>query len=335
MSLTTANKLAACIAGCALAAGAIASGGLGYKSAPWPFVWLDVAVVCFIAALPLAALLTIALFHKRPRHGAVLAVCALELAVLIVVPRLYIHARCRRDLAQIDGLLAQSRFGEARLLVHRVLALERHAVINGTPLSVLAAEVDRVVEQIEARVAVQPHLQASNDALVEQARYLAMLGRVNEALGVLGRSPALDDHPPACNLRGTIYETQEQWRLARYWYARGNGAWAAAHTTDNTAGQAQALIGIALCERKLGRIGEAETNWQELLRLSPTADSHFLAAQFYEDTQQAAKALHHANIAAQLAPERYKRAGQELIDKLQTSHFGCLGVFRTSPGLNR
>jgi hypothetical protein len=63
-----------------------------------------------------------------------------------------------------------------------------------------------------------------------------------------------------------------------------------------------------------------------VLALAPTAESHFLLAQFYEDTQQAMKAEAHARQAMILDRRRYLAEGQNLIDKLITLHFGCWGV---------
>jgi len=60
------------------------------------------------------------------------------------------------------------------------------------------------------------------------------------------------------------------------------------------------------------------------LTLAPDADSHFLLAQFYEDTQQTASARRHAQRAVALAPERYQERAEQLLNKLATFHFGCL-----------
>ena len=75
------------------------------------------------------------------------------------------------------------------------------------------------------------------------------------------------------------------------------------------AGVLRATTGIAYCLRKLGRYAEAEVAYREVLALSPTADSHFLLAQFYEDAQQAGKAREHARRAIELAPDRYPKDG--------------------------
>jgi hypothetical protein len=76
----------------------------------------------------------------------------------------------------------------------------------------------------------------------------------------------------------------------------------------------------------LGHYARAETAYQQLLALSPTADTHFLLAQFYEDVQRTSLAAEHARRAMALAPERYQQPGEQLLDKLVTLHFGCWGL---------
>ncbi len=88
----------------------------------------------------------------------------------------------------------------------------------------------------------------------------------------------------------------------------------------------QAVTGIAFCQRKLGNKPAAATAYQELLGLAPTADTHFLLAQFYDDTQQAALADQHARKAISLDPARYAERGGQLIDKLRTTQFSCWAI---------
>jgi hypothetical protein len=89
----------------------------------------------------------------------------------------------------------------------------------------------------------------------------------------------------------------------------------------------QALRGIGYCARKAGRTSQAEAAYQALLKTSPTADSHFLAAQFYEDAQATSLALRHVRQAMALDPRRFGESGRTLVNKLQTAHFGCWGVY--------
>jgi tetratricopeptide (TPR) repeat protein len=151
-----------------------------------------------------------------------------------------------------------------------------------------------------------------------------MLGRTDDALTALeGMTDA-----EAENLRATIRESRGDWAEALDSYTAAKAAWeAAAPSRPRAEGLLRATTGVAYCQRKLGRYDEAEAAYREVVKLAPTADSHFLLAQFYEDAQQTEPAREHARRAMALAPARYERRGKELIDKLAAYHFGCLGVF--------
>ncbi|HVW01990.1 MAG TPA: hypothetical protein VHB77_16675, partial [Planctomycetaceae bacterium] len=97
--------------------------------------------------------------------------------------------------------------------------------------------------------------------------------------------------------------------------------------SSTEAHRVRALGGIGYTERKLGHLREAEAAWLQALELRPTADLHFLVAQFYRDTQQAAAAHQHIVRAIELAPERYREEGHRLTEELMTSHFGCAAVW--------
>ena len=102
---------------------------------------------------------------------------------------------------------------------------------------------------------------------------------------------------------------------------------------------ARAVTGVAFCERKRGHLREAEAAWQELLSLAPTAetqaDAHFLLAQFYDDTQQTEKSQFHVQQAMKLDPEQYVEPGRQLLSKLVTSHFGCVGIINSPSTISR
>jgi len=327
-SLLVAHALAAFAGGAALCSMAIAT-GLGAPDAmPAPFIWRDVALVYFLAALPLAATLAAAVTAQLQWSSHSWAILLFETIVLLAVPQLYIRARCEHDGHRAAELARQSRFAEASGLMRQILALQPKAAWNGQPLSLASANINQVLREIEVRVAASLPNGATDEERISRAQHLAMLGRTNDALTILASSPALAASPAASNLRGTIHETQNRWRPAREWYAKAKVAWQPLPDSPaRTTGLSQAVTGIAFCERKLGRLREAEAAWRELLTLSPTADTHFLLAQFYEDTQQAGKARFHAQQAMQLDPQRYQVQGRRLIDKLVTSHFGCAGVF--------
>jgi tetratricopeptide (TPR) repeat protein len=319
--------LAAAVA-CVTVIGYAASGALGWQSAPAPFVWRDVALVCFLAALPLAASLTALMVRTSRLDQQFAAVVAVEAIVLVLVPWLYIEARLRNDTVRVAGLVEQSRFGEARELVTRLLILGPNASWKGRPLREAAFHLDAVVRGIEQRVAAPVASDATAEDRLRRSRDLAMLGDTSMAIAMIQQSPSLADTPEACNLLGTVYETRGEFSAGRDWYGRARRAWQSrGDSPERTAGLVQAMTGVGYCERKLGRLQEAEAAYQERLALLPTAESHFLLAQFYEDTQQTAKAREHARQATKLDP-RYERSAQQLIDKLATVHFGCWGLFK-------
>lgn len=265
---------------------------------------------------------------------------ALALAILAVIPAVFVDARVRHDLKLLTELLEQARLGEASELTGRIAALQPSADWQGRPIAALGRELDRTVADLRSRAAVPLPDSAGPLARVDRARDLAILGDTDAALNVLSdrRIAAIED-PEVMNLRGTIHETRSEWKAARDWYRRAR--WASEGLPASEAGLAtllQAQRGIAYAERKAGRTPEAEAAYRELLALSPTADTHFLLAQFYEDGQQADLARTHARRAMDLDPRRYAREGRQLIDKLQTVHFGCFSTFqaeRSSGGSGR
>jgi tetratricopeptide (TPR) repeat protein len=287
----------------------------------------DVWLVQIACALPLAMALAGLLRHRTAAPGMAAWAWVAPALLAIVVPWIYREARWRHDLRELQGLLEQSRLGEAQPLAAMLLRLDNRATLAGVPLEHLVGEIDAAVIALQARVAEPLDADTSDEDRINRAQDLAMLGRTGEALRVLAASTALADSPTACNLRGTIHETRRAWRQAREWYGRGKTAWVnGPDSPQRTAGLVQAATGIGFAERKLGRYREAEAAYQHVLALSPTADSHYLLARFYEDTQQAGKAQQHARAAMALDPERYTQPARELIDKLVTLHFGCWGV---------
>jgi hypothetical protein len=319
---TKTHAIAAAVAGAAVVGSAIVPGH-------------DIMVVCLAAGLPLAASLLALALSRGVWSKDLLAVLTVELAVLLLFPRFYIFVRCQHDTGRVVELAEQSRIGEARALAHEVLSLSPQATWNGMSLKLAADNLDGAAREIEQRINGPLPNDADVDRCLARARDLAMLGRTNDALQTLDAAPGASDSPEASNLRGTIYETRGAWREARKEYRRVESGWREREvSTQRTAGLVRAVTGIAFCERKLGRLREAEAAWLKRLELSPTAESNFLLAQFYEDTQHTQKASFHAEEAMRLAPERYAQKGRQLLDKLVTSHFGCLGVFRaeSSPG---
>ena len=270
---------------------------------------------------------------RLPNAGAIPT--SLAVAVLFILPAVYTEARCRNDRHRLAGFLQQSRLGEAHALAQGLLLIKPDAIWEGEPLQQSALRIERSVLELEGRVAKSLPQLPTDEELLARGRELAVLGRTDAALQALRSSTKLAAAPSARNLLGAIHETRGEWAEALLAYRDAKRGWQGLPASnERSAGLQQATMGIAYAERKRGRYSEAEAAYRELLMMAPTAETHFLLAQFYEDAQQAGKAQAQARKAMALAPDRYSKQGQVLIDKLITRHFGCwsvLAVERTSP----
>lgn len=247
--------------------------------------------------------------------------------VLALLPTVYVAARCQREITELTSLIEQSRIGEARQLCQRLTALSPSANIRGRSLHRLTRDIDRDLGVLTSRLAaIGPDAVLPGQRL-ERCRLLAMLGRSDEALVELIPLRQSPVSPAAHDLCGTIHETTSDWTMARDLHLQAKAGWIRQpESSERTAGVFRATTRIAYCHRKLGDYELAEEAYREALILSPTAETHFLLAQFYEDMQQSHKAMAHARQAMTLSPQRYQRAGRTLIDKLTVDHFGCLTI---------
>jgi len=237
------------------------------------------------------------------------------------VPPIYVHAHCRHDLDRLGEYLDQGRIGEASRLAQAVLKLDAHAELRGQPLGKLTAAIEREVIKLETLVAAEVPEDAAAHARLQRAQHLAMLGRTDAAVAALDKLSDATLAADADNLRGTIYESRGEWASALAAYLRAKDACASLPPSANLV---RATTGVAYAQRKSGDYVGAAKSYQELLALTPNAETHFLLAQFYEDAQDADRASRHARRAMILNPGRYQKDGERLIRKLSVFQFGCL-----------
>lgn len=302
----------------------IADPSVGILLRALPALGMTLSVI--LAAAILAAR-SIGLQQRVDRFNAI-ALASVGMVVLFLVPWTYVGARCRHDVAKLNEYREQSRFGEANVLAHGLLVLDAGLKSRGRPMPEVSADMGRIVRDLEARVKPGLGFQANTGARLERATQLAMLDRTDEAIRTMQSVRDPEAAPFALNLLGTIHETRGEWDPALDAYQRARLEWEAQPPSPRRSHELlRSITGTAYCQRKKGNYVEAEASYRQLLTLSETAESHYLLAQFYEDTQQAEKARLHARRAMKLAPDRYQRDGERLINKLAVHHFGCLGIF--------
>jgi tetratricopeptide (TPR) repeat protein len=280
--------------------------------------------------LAIAAVLAVVGFAPGEPRRMPLSIASFVLAALAwaALPWLYLQDRTNGALSRLSQLLAETRVGEADALARQLLLVAPQATVHGMPLQRAAIEIRRTADELRARIVQPLPPTATGDDRLARAQDLAMLGRAPEALALLDNANSV----AGLQLRGIILKTTGR-------YGSALEALERAHSTlraQPPSAERQAMLihvtrEIAACERKLGNYAAAERTYRELAKLAPTAETHFLLAQFYDDAQQAEAAQHHARRAMELDPATYEQPGRQLIDRLITHHFGCWGVFAREP----
>lgn len=249
----------------------------------------------------------------------------------LLVPVFYIQSRVDEMAQQVDEYLGSGRLGDARQVVREVCILSPWGKIGGQPADDVARDLDHDCFGVERSLAYMNQQTSHNEeSTYHRARLLAILGEDQAAIDLL--LPWYDKStvsPLTSQLLGNLYQQQQHWAESQQAYRRALQAWEKLPASEQQqAGIVAAWKGIAFAERKRGNYEAAETAYLSALSLAPTADQHFLLAQYYEDTQQTAKAREYAHQAMALDATRYGQSGQKLITTLQQQHFGCLQIWR-------
>lgn len=296
-----------------------------------PIVVLRIVVsfgVTTTAWLCLPAFIVDTLLPSSWMRGAVVS-AVFGLLVSTCVPLVYVAARCRHDEILIEELVGQSRFGEADRRIREIRQLAPSMLERSTFLKQRSNEIANVVAELESQIANASQTTMTIEKRLDHCRRLAMLGRSDQALVELAPLLTATTNAPAWDLAGTIRETIGEWDQAKASHERAIRAWQSQPASSlRDVGLVRSALRLAHCERKLGNYGVAESHYMEVLAAMPTAENHFLLAQFYEDMQQASKAYAHARQAMTLDSRRYQESGKKLIDKLQRGHFGCFQVYQ-------
>ena len=304
----------------------------GVASATYTYPFLAVILRTGSACgLALSAVLLMAVIVRSPGWHAPktgLALAGLAVLVLFLVPTIHVHERCKQDQVRLGQAWNLARLGEAKPLVHGLAILDPRGEWNGQPLRKAALRLDDMAKKLQALVAQPLAEQATVAQRLERARNLARLGRTQAAIDVLATVQDPQSAPEVDNLRGGIYQIESDWKLGLASYRKAQAAWEA---QPASAARSQGLVtatkGVGYCQRKLSQFPQAEATYQQLLALSPTADSYLLLAEFYEDSRQADKARSHARRAMALDPTHYQQQGDSVLRRLSIANFGCMSIF--------
>ncbi|WP_207396845.1 tetratricopeptide repeat protein [Bremerella alba] len=250
--------------------------------------------------------------------------------LLVLVPAIYESAKGHSNVKTAFDYLSQSRLVEASDLMRHCIVLDAGTSYHGTHFRSLIVKLEARIEAIQKQVYKPLSRVDSIEKQIEQAINLAILNRRDEAILLL--LPLVQSPDFAASgghgLLGTIYQDRRNWEESLFHFRLAAEFWQAQrYSPEHSSGLAKSIQGQAYALRKLGRIDEAAAMYARLLELSPTAEHHFLLAQFHEDIQDTSQAAYHARRAIEISPEHYHKSAGSLINKMKTSHFGCFQLY--------
>lgn len=254
------------------------------------------------------------------------------IGLALVLPTLFELDRIEKSLRRLGERIDDQRLGSAQQLALEILAINPQARFRKRPLRLIEGKLRVELAALQAEC---ESLSSSADqpvAALQKASLLAMRSESGESEAIARR---LVERPlvavEACLLLGTLSEERGAWQASRDWNGRAHAMLVPQPARIPEA--VRALNGIAFAERKLGNRAAAEAAYLAAWELAPTAEAHFLLAQFYEDMQRAQEAAKHARAAISLDPAAYRLPAEALIEKLLVNHTGCLSIYRTGPDI--
>ncbi|WP_144975231.1 tetratricopeptide repeat protein [Bremerella volcania] len=251
--------------------------------------------------------------------------------LLVLVPATYERAKMNSSMSMAFEYVNQSRLAEASRILKRCVTLNAQSSFREIPIGALIGELEIKIEAVKRRTMLPLPEETPPQKRIERAIDLAVLGNRDDALLLL--LPIAQEHAFAMHggheLIGTIYQDRRDWEESLFHFRLATEFWQKESNSEiRHARLAKSIQGQAFALRKLGRISQAETTYLQLLELEPTAERHFLLAQFYEDIQETALATQHAREAIKLSPEQFQSSGEALISKMRAYHFGCFQLFQ-------
>lgn len=335
--------------------GRLIAGMIHRAGSSWLIVWLQplILIVCFLTAplmaewfltgwmlrvsvgllIPVWGCCVLAKLRYRPailvvRQG--IGQWAFAIGLALVVPALFEQERIEQSLQRLGERIDGQRLGSARQLAEEILAISPQARFRKQPLRLVERQLRLELVAMRAECDALSSSEDQPAAALQKAALLAMRGesRASEAIArrLVDRAPVAIE---ACLLLGTLFEERGAWQASRDWHRRANAM--LSPQTTRIPDAVRALQGIAFAERKLGNRAAAEAAYLAALEIAPTAEAHFLVAQFYDDMQRAPEAAAHARAAIRLDPATYRLSAEALIEKLLVNHTGCLALYRAGP----
>ncbi|MCC7418790.1 MAG: tetratricopeptide repeat protein [Planctomycetaceae bacterium] len=251
----------------------------------------------------------------------------LAVVAATVVPAMYAHQRTSDQIVRVGECLDRQRLGTAAEMARELLLIRPEATFQGTSLARIERNLQKTLVAARRQIReLAGHSEPEN--VLERATLLAICSKSHAAESLV--KTLLDDPDrgiDAAQLLGALLEDRGDWDASRAWYDRARMALRGRR--DRSEDVVRALNGIAYAARKRGNRPAAESAYREAVALAPTAEQHFLLAQFYEDIQRGDSAARSARKAMELDPAHFQTAGEKLLDTLQVHHTSCLGVYRT------
>ena len=245
-----------------------------------------------------------------------------------LMPLVFVQVRCQHGWKRFEELSESMRIGEARSELLTVLRLAPNSVWQGRTVAEAFQYVQAEYDRIELARQRLPHPPEDSQTVIQQSRYLAILGETDLALSYLQQFPAVSRSADAALLRATIFETRQAWDDAINEYVLGQKQLMASGEPYQISTQWQtALRGEGFCRRKAGDLLAAERAYLKLMQAAPSGSNALLLAYFYEDVQKTSAAKKWIREAVRLEPA-YGDEAQRLWGKLATSHFGCFQAYR-------